>query len=134
LDVPQGLGLTPARKAERVRRLRDAGGVLFVGDAANDLVALAEADVSATLGHAREGVAARVDLRVHRLTDLLGAIDRARATRRRLGRLLLGSLAANVVGVGVAAAGLLHPVVAALIMSGTSLGVTLAAAPEGDDA
>lgn len=134
LEVPQELGLAPSQKAERVRGLRAGGEVLFVGDAANDLVAMAEADASATLGHAREGVAARVDLRVRHLPDLLTAIDRARATRRRLGRLLAGSLAANVMGVGVAAAGLLHPVLAAWIMSGTSLGVTLAAAPGGEDA
>lgn len=134
LDVPQRLGLDPSQKAERVRALREHGGVLFLGDAANDLVALAESDVSATIGHAREGIAGRVDVRIERLTDLLEAIDRSRATQRRLKRMLTGSLAANVVGVGVAAAGLLHPVIAALIMSGTSLGVTLAAAPGGDHA
>jgi Cu2+-exporting ATPase len=79
-------------------------------------------------------VAEHADLAVRTPGALLAAIDSARALRRRL-RLLLGiSAAGNAVGVGVAAAGLLDPVLAAVIMAGSSLLVTLLAAPGAPDA
>lgn len=130
LGVPCEIGASPAEKAQALRRLREEhGSVVFLGDAANDLVALAEADVSVTFDGARSGVVERVDLQIRDRADLLDAVDGAQRVHRRLKRLLAGSLTANVVGISIAAAGLLHPVVAAIIMSGTSMGVTLAAVP-----
>lgn len=131
LQLPCRTAVAPADKATHIEELRLDGPVAFVGDAANDLAAMASADVSVAVRGASAGVAEQVDLTVQQASGLLAAVDVARATRRRLRLMLGGSFLGNLVGMGIAAAGLLHPVAAALIMAGTSLGVTLAATATG---
>jgi P-type E1-E2 ATPase len=135
--VDPGLGVScrtrqsPAAKLARIRELQGLRAVAFVGDASNDLPALAGADVSVAVRGACTAVSERVDVVIPTASALLPLLDAARATTRRLRLLVGGSLAANVAGVAVAAAGALHPVLAGLLMAGSSLAVTLAASPGG---
>jgi cation transport ATPase len=116
-------GLTPLEKHEYVRKLAAAGRcVTFVGDGVNDAAAMSAAQASiamqagADLAHAAAmAVFAGEDLRF-----LPRAINVARAARRSI-RTNLGFAAAyNSAGMALAAAGVLHPVVAALLMVGSS--------------
>jgi cation transport ATPase len=121
-------GMTPLDKREYVRNLIAAGRcVAFVGDGINDAAAMSAAQASiameagAELTHAAAmAVFAGGDLRF-----LPRAIVVARAARRSI-RTNLGFAAAyNAAGMTLAAAGVLHPVVAALLMVGSSAFVSV---------
>lgn len=121
-------GMTPLDKHEYVRKLTAAGRcVTFVGDGVNDAAAMSAAPASiamqagADLTHAAAmAVFAGEDLRF-----LPRAIKVARGARRSI-RTNLGFAAGyNAAGMALAAAGLLHPVVAALLMVGSSAFVSV---------
>lgn len=124
--VPVRAGLAPAEKAERVRALEDSGRtVLFAGDGVNDAAAMSAATCSLALrggsGLARASAAAVCagdDLR--RLPEALAVSRRVVGSVR--GNMLFASIY-NAAGMAMAAAGLLHPVVAALLMVGSSVWV-----------
>jgi cation transport ATPase len=107
-------GLLPTDKAAWVRERK----VLFVGDGLNDGPALANATVGlamrtgagTSLGIADGVVAA------DGLSPLVAAIRGARATRRAIRTNLRRSLVYNVLAVAAAAAGLVNPLVAAILM------------------
>jgi heavy metal translocating P-type ATPase len=126
--VAMRTGLTPIDKLEYVRSLIAAGRcVAFVGDGVNDAAAMSAAQASiamqagAELTHAAAmAVFAGEDLRF-----LPRAIAVGRAARRSI-RVNLGfAVAYNAVGMALAAAGLLHPVAAALLMVGSSAFVSV---------
>ena len=118
-DAAHG-GMLPAGKAVLVR---DAGpGVAMVGDGVNDAAALAAADVGFALGGGAALAEATADvvLAGDDLSGVATVIRTARATRRAI-RASLGFAAFyNALGMGLAAAGALHPVAAALLMVGSS--------------
>lgn len=128
--VPVEGGLRPEEKAARVRELRQAGEqVLFVGDGINDVPAMEAGnaslaiDLGATLAtEFSDGLL--VDGRVGVLP---GAIRQARTLKKRLQGNLRFALAYNLLGMSLAAAGMLHPVVAALLMVGSSAVVSFRA-------
>ena len=119
--------LTPEAKLARVRELRAAGRtVLFVGDGLNDAAAMAEAD--AAIAVAGAAPLARESADALLTDDDLAAIPRAIDLARRAARVIQSNIrlavAYNLAGMAVAAAGWLHPVAAALIMTCSSLIVT----------
>jgi len=120
--------LTPERKREEVERLERAGHrVLFVGDGLNDAAAMAEGTVGIAVAGGSPVARDVADLHWdgRSLADLARAVRVARAAVRRI-RLALGyALAYNSIGMGIAAAGRLHPVTAVLLMTASSLFVTL---------
>ena len=123
--------LSPEQKLERVRALQRGGRrVLFVGDGVNDAAAMAAADVSVAVTGGAE-LAAEVGAATWAGGDLT-AIPRALAEARRTLQLMRSNIifaaAYNLAGVTLAAAGMLHPVVAALLMTCSSLIVTWRAA------
>ncbi len=120
---------TPTEKSLRIQDFQRAGGVAFVGDRPNDLPAMAQAQVSFAVPDASALVAEAADVRIDGLDGVVMAVRGARALQTRLRRMLGLSLAGNVIGISVAAMGLLQPVVAALIMALSSLIVTLLAVP-----
>lgn len=133
------------REAQRFRlfgynaagaHLAELGRVLFVGDGSNDAAAMAESEVSIAVGGGsplpRE--VARLVWHGRRLATIPWAIARARATCQVIRSNLMLAAAYNIIGLSAAAAGLLHPILAALLMLGSSLtviGRTLAASKLG---
>ncbi|MCC5023279.1 MAG: cation-translocating P-type ATPase [Candidatus Synoicihabitans palmerolidicus] len=128
LPVPVQAGLTAKQKQEKVERWTSAGDtVILVGDGVNDAAAMAVAAGSIAMRGgadlARATATATMigdDLRV-----LPRAIELARAVRRRVHGNLRFAACYNVIGMALAATGLLHPVVAAFLMVGSSLAVAV---------
>jgi Cu2+-exporting ATPase len=118
--------LSPQEKVAYVNNLRDAGHrVLMIGDGLNDAAALASAHASMSPGTAIEATQAAADLVFRDLTNVLEALDVARAARARVLENLTFSAIYNVFAIPVAVAGLVTPLIAALAMAGSSLAVTL---------
>jgi heavy metal translocating P-type ATPase len=115
--------LTPEEKARQVRKWSEhEGPVLFVGDGINDLPAMQAGDAALAIdvGAALATEFADGVLVEGRIGALPGAIRQARLLRRSLQGNLRFALAYNVLGMSLAAAGMLHPVVAAFLMVGSS--------------
>lgn len=111
--------LDPAGKASRLREWRQEGRcVLFAGDGLNDGPALAEADVAVAMGAGATSsiLAADAVIAVESIEPLAAAVRVSRECRRAVRRSQIRSIAYNVGAVGAAAAGLVNPLVAALLM------------------
>lgn len=129
-------GLSAADKASEIRRMTDSGSrVLFVGDGINDAPAMAAADVSVAVasGSALARETAAADLFGGDLRALPLGLLRCRRAVRAIRHNLYFAAIYNVAGITLAAAGILHPVVAALLMLASSLTVTWQALREAED-
>lgn len=111
-DVP------PEAKEAIVRQLRDEGTVAMVGDGTNDAPALAQADLGVAMVSGSDVTATVADALVTAddLSPLVDLVAIARRTRRRLFENLALALIVPVVGLPVAVAGYVTPIVAALLM------------------
>lgn len=122
-DVRWSGGLRPEEKRRRVEALRRQGRVtVFVGDGINDATAMGAADTAIAMGGGAalaQATAPAVFLGED-LRFLPAAIREARQVRAGVAANLRFAAAYNALGMVVAAAGMLHPVVAALLMLGSS--------------
>ncbi len=127
-------GLSSADKVRRVTESQIAGeSPLFVGDGINDAAAMrvASGSVAMDSGTGLARSAAMGQLAGDRIEVIPQAISLARDIHRRLHGNLIYAAAYNTLGMVLAAAGLLHPVAAAMIMLVSSFWVTARAMGRG---
>jgi P-type Cu+ transporter len=121
-----GAGVMPQDKAVRVSGLKADGAVVgMVGDGVNDAPALAAADVSFALGTGADIAVQAADITLIRpdLNAVVDAILLSRATLSKIRQNLFFAFAYNVLGIPLAAVGLLNPVIAGAAMAASSLSV-----------
>ncbi len=119
-------GQSPESKLAHVSDLRSRGERVFmVGDGVNDAAAMAAAHVGVAVHGGAEACLRAADVFATR--DGLGpVVDAARGSRRTLAAIRLGigiSLGYNLVGIALAALGILSPLVAAILMPLSSISV-----------
>lgn len=119
-------GVLPEHKADGVAKYRAQGGLVgMVGDGINDAPALAAADVGFAIG-AGSAVAldtADVVLMKSEMTGVLDAISLSNATLSKIRQNLFFAFMYNILGLPLAAFGMLNPIVAGAAMATSSVSV-----------
>ncbi|MEJ7600262.1 MAG: heavy metal translocating P-type ATPase [Kofleriaceae bacterium] len=128
LGIPAGSrrgGISPEGKVAAVTAARAHGPVVMVGDGVNDAAAMAAATTSVAVSGAAEIAieAADVYLREPSIVAIADAAAGGRATLVTIKRSLYFSLTYNIVAGMLAITGLIHPLLAAVIMPLSSLAV-----------
>ena len=119
-------GVLPASKAEAVLKLkRDGALVGMAGDGINDAPALAAADVSFAMAAGSDVAMQAADITLVRddLNGVADAISLSRATLAKIRQNLFFAFIYNVLGIPLAALGMLNPVIAGAAMAMSSVSV-----------
>jgi len=116
----------PQHKADEVARIKAQGKTVgMVGDGINDAPALAAADVSFAIGAGSDIAIEAADITLMRndLMSVCDAIGLSRATLGKIRQNLFFAFVYNVLGIPLAAAGQLNPVIAGAAMALSSVSV-----------
>jgi len=117
-------GVSPAGKAEVVRRLQEEGRVVaMAGDGVNDAAALAQADLGLAMGTGTDAAIEAADLTLVR-GDLLAVPDAILLSRRTLATIkgnLFWAFGYNTAAIPLAALGFLDPLIAGAAMAFSSV-------------
>jgi len=118
----------PEHKAQKVESLKKEGKVVaMVGDGINDAPALATADVGFAIGTGTDVAIEAADITLMRgdLRGIVAAIKLSKATMKNIKQNLFWALIYNSLGIPVAVAGYLSPVVAGAAMAFSSVSVVM---------
>ena len=136
-EVARAIGVQPhdaqggCSPEDKLRLVREASAhpVVVVGDGVNDMPAMAAAEVSVAVRQGSQSALDRADVALsgEGLMPIVALLDGARRTMRAIHINFAISLAYNIAGAALAAAGVITPLIAAVLMPLSGLTVTAVA-------
>jgi Cu+-exporting ATPase len=119
-------GVMPEEKSEAVGKIQKEGKVVaMAGDGVNDAPALARADIGIAMGSGADIAIDSSDITILNgdLRKIVSFLDLSKRMIRKIRQNFFWAFVYNVIGVPVAAAGFLNPVVAGAAMAMSSVSV-----------
>ncbi len=116
----------PDKKAIKVKEIKEKGKITgMVGDGINDAPALAVADIGIAIGSGTDIAVETADIILIKdgLKKIVTALKLSKATMRNIKQNLFWALIYNIIGIPIAAAGLLNPMIAGGAMAFSSVSV-----------